>query len=208
MRAQSPGLGRLDAVTLFLVSEAPIAIEFAEYKDSELPDLLRAQVLAFLRIVWPDGFVGSNRFRSWTSHPSMTPFHQLYAAGSQLVSHLEIVTVPVTVNDHEYRAFSPTAVLTYPAFRGEGWSSRLNAAAVRWIDASDADIGLLTCSPDVIGFYSKAGWTHAQDATIVVGPEGVTWLSDDVLLTWSRGERSREPLLELRHHPLRVHDEW
>jgi hypothetical protein len=35
----------------------------------------------------------------------MTPFHHLFAAGSQLVSHLEIVTVrftvTVTVNDRE-----------------------------------------------------------------------------------------------------------
>ena len=190
------------------MSEAQVPIRFAEYTDSELPDLLRAQVLAFLRIVWPDGFVGPNRFRSWTSHPSMTPFHQLYVAGSQLVSHLEIVTVPVTVNDRQYRAVSPTAVLTYPAFRGEGWSSRLNAAAVRWIDDSDADIGLLTCSHDLIGFYSRAGWTHAREATIVAGPEGETWVSDDVLLTRSLGERSRQPLLDLRQHPLRVQDEW
>jgi len=190
------------------VSEAEGPIEFAEYTDSELPDLLRAQVLAFLRIVWPDGFVGPNRFRNWTSHPSLKPFHQLYAAGSQLVSHLEVVTVPFTVNDRRYRAVSPTAVMTYPEFRGEGWSSRLNAAAVRWIDTSDADLGLLTCSPELIGFYAKAGWTHAQDATIVAGPDGATWVPDDVLLTRSLGERSRQPLNDLRQHPLRVQDEW
>ena len=190
------------------MSEAEGPIEFAEYTDSELPDLLRAQVLAFLRIVWPDGFVGPNRFRTWTSHPSLKPFHQLYAAGSQLVSHLEVVTVPFTVNDRRYRAVSPTAVMTYPEFRGEGWSSRLNAAAVRWIDTSDADLGLLTCSPELIGFYAKAGWTHAQDATIVAGPDGATWVPDDVLSTRSLGERSRQPLNDLRQHPLRVQDEW
>lgn len=190
------------------MSETQVPIEFAEFMDSQLPDVLRVQVLDFLRIVWPEGFVGPNRFRNWTSHPSMSPFHQLYAAGSQLVSHLEIVTVIVNVNDREYRAVSPTAVLTYPAFRGEGWSSQLNAAAVRWIDGSDADLGLLTCSPDLIDFYSRAGWDHAQEAIIVAGQEGATWVSDDVLLTRSLGERSRQPLLDLQRHPLRVQDEW
>ncbi len=99
----------------------------------------------------------------------MKPHHLLYAAGGQLVSHLELISTTVSVSDVGYRVASPTAVLTYPAFRGEGWSSRLNARAAELIDASGAEIGLLTCAPNLIDFYGRAGWTHAQGTPIIAG---------------------------------------
>jgi len=199
---------RRDADTLDRVSEAQTQIEFAEYSDAELPDLLRVQAVSFLRMLWPDGFTGPNRFRDWTSRPDMYPLHLIYAAGEQLVAHVEIVSTTVTVNRQQYRILSPTAVLTYPSFCGEGWSSRLNRAAVLRIDCGDADIGVLTCSLDLVDFYTKAGWAHAEDTTIVAGPDDATWVSDDVLLTRSIGKRSSHVLHELRQHPLRIADEW
>jgi len=159
------------------------AIQLHHYSDADLPEVLRIQVLDFLRIVWPDGFTGVNRFRDWTTNPAMRPHHLLYAADWQLISHVEVITATVSVNYVEYRMASPTAVFTYPAFRGEGWSSRLNALAAELIDASDAEIGLLTCAPRLIDFYSRAGWTHAEGTPIIAGPDGATWTSEDVLLT-------------------------
>lgn len=124
------------------------------------------------------------------------------------MSHLELVTVTVRVDGHEYRAVSPTAVLTYPAFEGEGWSLRLNAAALDWIDRSGADVGLLTCAPKLVSFYTRAGWEFVEGATIVAGPDEASWESDDVLLTRSLGERSQQLLSGLKLHPLRVSSEW
>ena len=190
------------------VSADDSAIQFHEYPDPDLPDVFRIQVLDFLRIVWPDGFTGVNRFRDWTTDPVMKPHHLLYAAGRQLISHIEVVTTTASVNNVKYRVASPTAVLTYPAFRGEGWSSRLNARAAELIDASAAEIGLLTCAPNLIHFYRRAGWTHAQGTPIIAGPDGGTWTSDDVLLTRPTSPDSARFLREIRDHPLRVADEW
>ncbi|TCC56106.1 GNAT family N-acetyltransferase [Kribbella pittospori] len=183
-------------------------IDFCEYADDHLPEVLKAQVLSFLRITWPDGFTGPNRFRDWTSHPDLRPHHLLYAAGSQLVSHLEIITTTVSVDEEQYVVQSPTAVLTFPAFRGEGWAGRLVAAAVARIDAGQADVGVLTCGPHLVEFYSRAGWELAPGATIVAGEDGSTWVSDDVLLTRSVGPRSAAFKASLREHPLRAADEW
>jgi hypothetical protein len=184
------------------------AIQLHQYPDADLPEVFRIQILDFLRIVWPDGFTGPSRFRDWTTAPDMKPHHLLYAAGRQLISHLEIITTDVSVNNVEYRVASPTAVLTYPAFRGEGWSSRLNTRAAEMIDASDAEIGLLTCAPHLIAFYGRAGWTHAQGTPIIAGPDGATWTSDDVLLTRPTGPNSARFLRDIKDHPLRVADEW
>lgn len=190
------------------MADGSTEIKFAEYSDPDLPDLLRVQVLSFLRIVWPDGFRGPNQFRDWTSHRRFQPHHLLYAADSQLVSHLELVSATAQVNDLSYRVLSPTAVLTYPAFRGQGWASRLNLAALDRVDRSDADIGVLTCSPQLVGFYEKVGWSPAREAVVVAGSGSSTWVSEDQLLTRSTGPRSTEFLAALRDNPMRVEDEW
>lgn len=183
-------------------------IEFQEYSDEAFPEPLRLQALCFLRITWPEGFTGPNRFRDQITDPGLRPHHLVFVAGSQLVSHLEIITTTVTVNGAEYEVQSPTSVMTYPAFRGDGWSTRLNLRAAERIDKSDADIGLLMCAPALIDFYRRAGWSHAWRATIVAGPEGHTWTCDDVLLTRATSTRSARFLADLEHHPLRIAKEW
>lgn len=183
------------------------AIRFHAYADDDFPEHLRIQVLDFLRIVWPDGFTGANRFRDWTTDPGLHPYHLLYVAGRQVVSHLELITTTVRVAAIEYRVMSPTAVLTYPAFRNEGWSLRLNVRAAELIDGSDADVGVLTCAPELVDFYGRAGWALAP-STIVAGPDGATWTSEDVLLTRPTGTGSDRFLKDLRDHPMRIADEW
>lgn len=184
------------------------AIVFCEYPDHDLPDVLRAQVLAFLRLVWPAGFTGENRHRDWTSRTDLVPHHLLYTAGALVISHLEIITTTVCVADRRYSVQSPTAVLTFPAFRGEGWSSRLNAFAAARIDASGVDIGVVTCAPALAGFYARFGWRVTPGARIVAGPDGGTWTSEDVVLTRSTSDRSDEILRDLQKHPMRVPQEW
>lgn len=190
------------------MSEPGPAIEFQEHSDADLPESLRLQVLSFLRIVWPDGFTGPNRFRDQITDPRLRPHHLLFAAEAQLVSHLEIITTTVTVNQVEYEVQSPTSVMTYPSFRGEGWSTRLNRHAAERIDNNGADVGVLMCSPELVAFYDRTGWTHEPAATVVAGPEGHTWESDDALLVRATSTMSARFLEDLRHHPMRVLNEW
>lgn len=190
------------------MSDDAAAIQFREYADRELPEPIRLQALCFLRIVWPGGFTGANRFRDQITNPELRPHHLLFVAGTQLISHLEIITTTVTVNQTEYLVQSPTSVMTYPAFRGEGWSTRLNLRAAEKIDRGGADVGVLMCAPELVNLYSRAGWKHEPGATIVAGSDGESWTSSDVLLTRSTSPRSRMFLEGLRHHPLRVASEW
>lgn len=190
------------------MSEDATAIQFRVYADQDLPEVWKLQVPCFLRIVWPGGFTGSDQFRDQVTDPALQPHHLPYAAGTQLVSHLELVTTTVTVNDTGYRVQRPTSVLTYPAFRGAGWSTGLNREAVARIDSSDADIGVLMCGADLIDFYRRTGWTHASGASIVAGPDGGTWTSEDVLMTRSISPRSVQFLDGLSRHPMRVASEW
>ena len=183
-------------------------ITYAEYAAAELPDVLRLQVLDFLRIVWSEGFVGENRFRDSITRPELSWRHLIFAAGDQLVSHLELVRTEIDHGGSTYRILSPSGVLTYPAFRGEGWMSSLLAAAMRRIDGEDCDAGLLFCRPGLVDFYARAGWTSVPDATVVAGPDGATWVSSESVLIRPVGARGDDLRRSLPGATLRIDDEW
>ena len=122
-------------------------VRYAEYGPGMLPAVLKAQVLSFLRIVWPEGFTGDLRYRDWITNPAYEPHHLLYVAGDLVVSHLEIVHVDLHHEGTAYKVAAPTSVLTFSPFRNEGWAGRLVATACRRIESSTADLGLICCEP-------------------------------------------------------------
>ena len=147
-------------------------VQLVEFEDEDLPPLLKSQVLSFLRIVWPDGFTGNLRHRDWITNPEYDPHHMLYVAGDLVVSHLEVVHRHLTHEGVSYKAYAPTSVLTFPAFRREGWAGKLVQKASRWIEESDADLGLICCEPEHQGFYARtSGWDPLPEASIVVGDD-------------------------------------
>ena len=184
-------------------------IEFVEFDDAALPELLRSQVLSFLRLQWPEGFTGELRYRDWITRSDLTPYHLLYVAHGLVVSHLELIRVTVEHEGVSYKVRSPTTVLTYPSFQGEGWAKKLVTEAVRRIDASDADLGIVYCNPDLEGFYASCGWTPMPGARTVVGPEPTeAEESTDMMLmrfVTDKGQRGRDSFLR---SPLWITDEW
>ncbi|WP_165547025.1 GNAT family N-acetyltransferase [Kribbella sindirgiensis] len=179
-------------------------VRYVEYAPGELPAVLKAQVLSFLRIVWPEGFTGELRYRDWITNPSYEPHHLLYVAGDLVVSHLEIVHVDLPHQGTTYKLAAPTSVLTFPSFRGEGWAGRLVESACRRIEASNADLGLICCDPHNQPFYAKtSGWPTAPEATVVADgfPTGQAVLMR--LLT----PKAQHHQADFRHSPIHLKDE-
>jgi hypothetical protein len=50
-------------------------IGFVEFDDESFPIELKAQVLSFLRLRWPEGFSGDLRYRDWITRPEHLPYH-------------------------------------------------------------------------------------------------------------------------------------
>ncbi|MBO0881774.1 MAG: GNAT family N-acetyltransferase [Mycobacterium sp.] len=145
-------------------------MRFVEYSDDALPAVLKWQVLSFLRIVFPDGFVGPDRYRDWITQPKHQPYHLLYVANDLVVSHVEIVRRQIDHGGATFAAYAPTGVLTFPTFRREGWAGALVRKAVDRIEASDADLGLICCAPENVDFYVRnSGWKLIPGARILAG---------------------------------------
>ena len=165
------------------------------YAHKELPSELKCQVLAFLRITWPEGFTGPNRLRDWISRPEFHPVHLLLVDTGVLIAHTEVLWKYLDHAGTTYKAYGLSGVFSYPAFRGQGFGERIVRAGTAYIDASDGDIGIFHCAPELARFYARAGWTALEGATTLVGDPAMPETSDEVMMVRflsTKGEQARE----------------
>lgn len=186
-----------------------VDVEFSEFDDGGFPEGLRSQVLTFLRVTAPEGFEGELRYRDWITRPELEPYHLLYVARGLVVSHLEIIRATLEHEAVEYELRSITGVLTFPSFRHEGWASRLVREAVRRIDVSGADIGIVYCDPALAGLYASCGWSPMERVRTVIGPNREDAAeSRELALVRLLSEKGRAGMDRLSASPIWLRDEW
>jgi len=171
-------------------------IEERSYRRPDFPRLIEQQVLDFGRIVWFDGFMTEDRFRDRMHEVPDDTTHFVRAAGSILVSHVQVIPIELEGRDRGLRIGGVSAVLTYPEFRNEGHSTALLRRASGHIEARKMDLGMLFCDEENVSFYERLGW-HAlahdrvivqenpdsEDRVMVLGDDAL--LPDTLTLEWS-----------------------
>jgi predicted N-acetyltransferase YhbS len=177
--------------------DASVEIEEHVYRRSEFPRLLEQQVFDFGRIVWSDGLEPEeDRFRDRMHPVTDDTMHFVRAAGTLLVSHVQVIPIELEGRDGPVWIGGVSSVLTYPAFRREGHSSALLRRAANHIEASGMALGMLFCDEDTVPFYERLGWhplehgrviarddPDSEDAVMVLGDDAL--LPDQVTLEWS-----------------------
>ncbi len=123
----------------------------------QLPSHLECQVLSFTRVHWWEGFSGDLRLRDWIHRPEQHPFHFVLAENRVLISYVGVIWKYLEHAGERYKTYGLSGVFTYPAFRCQGYGSRLVEEATEHIRRSDADIGLFTCDPSLRDFYGASG---------------------------------------------------
>jgi predicted N-acetyltransferase YhbS len=166
-------------------------IELRFYPAEELPSDLKWQILSFLRVTWPGGFVGENRLRDWISPPEDRPRHFVLVENGLLVSHAEVVWKYLDHAGETYKAYGLSGVFTYPSFRGQGYGRQVVDAGTKTIRASDADVGMFHCAPGLGPFYAASGWIPLPGATTWVGRKSAPVVSDELLMMLFLSEKGR-----------------
>src|SRR6186997_3014974 len=133
-------------------------IEEHVYRRPDLPRLIEQQVFDFGRIVWADGFRAEDRFRDRMHEVPDDTTHFVRAAGSLLVSHVQVIPIDVEGRQGRLVVGGVSSVMTYPNFRGEGHASALLRRAAEHIASSRMDIGMLFCDAENVPFYERLGW--------------------------------------------------
>jgi hypothetical protein len=152
------------------------------YTDADLPEYYQCQVLSFLRIVFPEGFMGENRLRDWITAPRFHPLHFLLVEADLVISHAEVVWKTLEHAGHSYKTYGLTGVFTYPSFQHQGYGLRLIQAATQYILSSDADVAMFHCKPDLEQFYSRADWIPMKNSVTWIGSQREPVKSQELLL--------------------------
>ncbi len=161
------------------------------YASSEYPADLKCQTLSFLRMQWPDGFVGENQFRNWVTKEADHPVHIVLVERGILISHTNVVWKPLEHEGVTFKTYGLTGVFTYPAFRGKGYGSRIVRAGTAYIDQSDADIAMFHCDLELQAFYVRSDWTLMPEATTFIGSREAPEEVADVLMMRFISEKGR-----------------
>lgn len=129
----------------------------------ELPEKWYYQIISFQRIVWPEGFVGENKHRDWITNPIENPISIFLAHNDILISHVQVVSKTLTHKNIDYKFYGLTGVLTYPAFRKEGYGKQVVKEGMNYIQQQkDRDIVFYSCEEKNIGFYQKCDWQFTK----------------------------------------------
>jgi GNAT superfamily N-acetyltransferase len=166
------------------------------YPSRELPPLVKAQILAFMRIEWTAGYAGEQQFRDevWPEGEADNTVHFVLEERGLVIAQAGVVSKTVSHDGVTYRTGGLTGVLTFPDFRRRGYGTLVVAAATQHIAEEGVDIGLTTCNPVLRSFYARAGWIPLPNTAVVFGdPESP--LADDelvlMLFVSEKGKRGR-----------------
>ena len=139
------------------------------YENSkQMPPLIKQQVVDFLRVQWPEGFVKENRLRNWITKESQHPVNFVLSEEDVVVGHLEVVWKTLEHEGVSYKTYGLTGVLTYPQFRGEGHGLRLLKEAKGYI-LRQPDVDIVMFNSPLQGFYEKGGFERMDNVVTLEG---------------------------------------
>lgn len=157
-------------------------IKILEYSKDKLPKQYKCQILSFLRINYPEGFMGENQLRNWISDKEMHPYHILIVDEDILIAHTEVLWKNIKHEEIIYKAYGLSGVFTYPNFRGQGYGLQIVNLGTKYITKQDGDIGIFHCKPSLEQFYKRAGWIAMNMApATLIGNTGNHTKSDELM---------------------------
>jgi aminoglycoside 2'-N-acetyltransferase I len=171
------------------------------YPQKEIPPRLKIQILSFLRIMWPKGFVGKYRLRDWISGEDVNGISIMLVEKGILISHAEVVWKYLDHAGKTYKTYGLSGVFTYPDFRGQGYGRRIVEKGTDYILHSGADIGMFHCDKPLKKFYEKYGWSSMETAVTYIGPKEDPVISGELLLMMFLSEHGKQGRKEQSRSP-------
>lgn len=171
------------------------------WNPEEMPDLIRVQILAYMREEWPEGFVGDNLMRNWI-HPSHDhPRHFVGLLSDEVVAaHASALWREFTEYGERWKIGGLSGVFAYRHLQGEGWGKAVVEQATLYLHTLPLDAALFCTENKTVPFYEKLGWELLPGNPLSKGdpPE----LEKGATLFRSLGERGRELKKHLLTSPL------
>ena len=152
-------------------------IQIEQY--DQLPDNIRQILNSYIHAEF--GHISIVQETTWAS-PDWTI---LYKEGDTIISFYNIIERDILIDDKSCKVAGINNVITPPAFRGKGYSTKLLNDTTPFIfDELRATHGLLLCADAMIPFYQRLGWYTVNSQVYFDQPSGrKRWTANIMLLS-------------------------
>jgi predicted acetyltransferase len=97
---------------------------------------------------------------------------------NRIISHVAVPSKDIEHEGQTYRAFGLSEVMTAPSHRRQGFGLQLVKEATSYIESNNPDIGIFTCQPALVSFYTQGGWEHIDNTNVIGGTRQKPFRSD------------------------------
>ena len=136
--------------------------------NAALPEHLRGQILALIRIAFHDT---AGDYRGPEALPEeWHPQHVVGVEGDVILSYAGVVRQEIRHAGEVFRTYGLSSVYTFPHYRGAGLGTRVVRRATDEIErAGDGDVALLFTMPERVAFYERCGWVTMPGMSCLTG---------------------------------------
>lgn len=155
-------------------------MQMIQFLQTECSAPLREQILALMRREWPQAFEGIEGEPPWPDNPATRPTSFVLLEENTVVCHVAVPWKYIQHAGETYKASGLSEVMTHPAYRQRGLGLQLVKAVTSFIMHNGSDIGLFTCQPALIPFYTRGGWEYSPNTNLIGGTREKPFRSDSL----------------------------
>ena len=169
-------------------------MEFLVYRSNDaLPEHLRGQILALIRIAFHDS---AGDYAGPAALPEeWHPMHVVGVEGDVILSYAGVVWQDLRHADETFRIYGLSSVYTFPHYRRRGLGSQVVRRATGEIEqAGDGDVALLFTCEALAPFYGRRGWQPMAEMRLLIGDPAAPEPYEDfamMLFLSAKGQRHR-----------------
>lgn len=153
-------------------------IQLRYFSQETCPPDLKEQLIALMRLEWPQAFPNEDENVSWPDNRDTHPMSFVLLDNEVVISHVAVPNKRIHHEEQHYHAFGLSEVITHPSYRGQGFGLKLIQAAASYIEKQNPDIGIFTCKPSLVPFYSQGGWEPFEETNLIGGTRSKPFRSD------------------------------
>jgi len=167
--------------------------------NTDLPECFSYQANDFIRLIFDfDPYLELELYdvNAPFAEEHWHPVHFVVAERNALFSYATVMWKTLEHGGETYICYGIANMLTYPAYRQQGYGTQIVRAATDYIrSAPQADIAILWTSPHNLNFYARHGWEHMPNVTIQIGDSQHPQVYSDepamMLFLSEKGKRGR-----------------
>jgi len=136
--------------------------------NRDLPEHLYWQIISIFRTHW--GEIMGRRTVWFEREIDRTRQHIVIVEHKHLIAQATVHQQAINIGDQTAQIIGIGSVYTFPAYRGDGYASKIMRAVADYADQqSDIAMSILFCKPELQPLYESVGWERLDSSQLHFG---------------------------------------